>query len=494
MIATAQVRSSAVSSALGRRRGALSARRTVTGWVLALAGPPALTAALLQERDVLGLASDLMMFFTLVVTTALVGGLAPSLFCALLGASLLNYFFTEPTGGLTIADPEQALALVVFALVAIAVASVVGLAERRRADAGEARAEAAALADLSRAVLAGRDTPEGIVEELVKRFDASTALVLQRGTGDPSTWTTAASYPPGVPASDAVSLRDAVPNHVAGDVALALPGHRLTAADARVFTAFAEQAAVVLDRARLRREADRTRELEHLNAARTAILTAASHDLRTPLAAVRAAVDGLGARGPALAEEDRTSLLEEVEVGTARLERLTDNLLDLSRLQMGAVHAQASAVSLEEVVPLALEGLSPDAIVLDLPDDLPLVLTDAGLLERIVANLAANAVLHGPSGSPARVTADVRGDRMVVSVSDSGPGMADGEVDGAFPAFERLGSPSRRRPSGGLGLGLAVVRGLADALDAEVVARQTPGGGLTMEVSVPLAGSRGGAP
>ncbi|MCL3861084.1 DUF4118 domain-containing protein [Actinotalea sp. K2] len=479
---------------MSRRRGALSVRRTVTGWALALAGPPALTAVLLQERDVLGLASDLMMFFTLVVTTALIGGLAPSLSCALLAAWLLNYFFTEPTGGLTIADPENALALVVFALVATAVASVVGLAERRRADAGEARAEAAALADLSRAVLAGRDTPEGIVEELVKRFDAGTGLVLHRDAAGPSGWTTVASYPSGAPATPEVSLGDVVPNRVAGDVALALPGHRLTAADGRVFTAFAEQAAVVLDRARLRREADRARELEHLNAARTAILTAASHDLRTPLAAVRAAVDGLGAHGPALDEEDRASLLDAVEVGTARLERLTDNLLDLSRLQMGAVHPQTSAVSLEEVVPLALEGLSPDAIVLDLLDDLPLVLTDAGLLERIVANLAANAVLHGPSGSPARVTARVRGDRMVIAVSDFGPGMPHGEVQGAFAAFERLGSHERRRPSGGLGLGLAVVRGLADALGVEVEARQTPGGGLTMEVSVPLAGTGEGAP
>nr|WP_199423113.1 DUF4118 domain-containing protein [Actinotalea solisilvae] len=358
-----------------RRRGALSRRRTVAGWLLATLGPAALTAALLRERDVLGLPTDLMMFFTLVVVTALVGGLAPSLVCAVLAASLLNYFFTEPTGGLTIDDPENALALMVFALVAGAVASVVGLAERRRADAREARAEATALADLSRAVLAGRDSPEGVAEELARRFGSARALVLTR-SAEPGGWATAASYPPGAPAgSDVAGARD-VPQRAAGDVLLALPGHRLTAAEERVLTAFAEQAAVVLDRARLRREAERARELEHLDAARTAILAAVSHDLRTPLAAVRAAVDGLGAHGPVLDADDRAVLVEAIDTGTARLERLIDDLLDLSRLRMGAVRPHVEAVSLEEVIPRALEGVDPRRVVLDLPDDLPLVLTD----------------------------------------------------------------------------------------------------------------------
>lgn len=476
-----------------RRRGALSRRRSVGGWLLATAGPALLTAALLRERDVLGLPTDLMMFFTLVVATALVGGLAPSLLCALLASSLLNYFFTEPTGGLTIADPENALALVVFGLVAVAVASVVGLAERRRADAREARAEAAALADLSRAVLAGGDTPEGVAEELARRFGAASALVLVRGGGADGAWESAASYPPHATVPDGVAGARDVPQQQAGDVLLALPGHHLTTGEERVLRAFADQAAVVLDRARLRREAERARELEHLDATRTAILAAVSHDLRTPLAAVRAAVDGLGAHGPVLDPEDRAALVEAIDSGTARLERLIDDLLDLSRLRMGAVRARVEPVSLEEVVPRALEGLDPRRVVLDLADDLPLVLTDAGLLERVVANLASNAVLHAPSASPARVTATERAGRMVIAVVDTGPGLREDEVERAFDAFERLGTTDGP-PRAGLGLGLAVVRGLADALDADVAVRPTPGGGLTVEVSVPVAdASRSGA-
>ena len=468
-----------------RSRVRLSRPRTLLGWVLASAGPAALTAVLLQGRDVLALPTDLMMFFTLVVFTALVGGLAPSLVCALLSFASLNYFFTEPTGGLTIAEPENALALVVFGVVAVAVASVVDLAERRRADAQEARAEATALADLSLAVLAGRDTPQEVARELARRFAADVAIVLTR-TSPSAPWTQAAAHRTAVAPHRATAPdpRDP-PFHAVGDVAVSLPGHRLSPTDERVFRAFAEQAAVVLDRAALRRQAERTRELEHVNAARTAILAAASHDLRTPLAAVRAAVDGLGRHGPPLAEADRTTLVEAIDTGTARLERLIDNLLDLSRLQMGAVHPDVVAVSLDEVVPLALDGLDPAAITLDLPEDLPLVLTDPGLLERIIANLATNAALHARSEAPARVTARLEAGRVVIGVIDSGPGMSPEEIDRAFTAFERLGATEAH--PGGLGLGLAVVHGLSDALGVRITPHPTPGGGLTIDVAVPLA-------
>lgn len=471
-------------------RGALGRGRTAAGWSLGLLGPPLLTALLLRGREVLGLPTDLMMFFTLVVATALVGGLIPSLVCALLASSLLNYFFTEPTGGLTIADPENALALVVFALVAVAVASVVDLAERRRADALEAREEATALAELSRAVLAGRDTPEGVVQELAGRFRADRALVLERA--EPTRpWHVVAVFPDddhGRPADDEPPTLDPPTSRVVGHLAFALPGHRLGPGEDRVLTAFAEQAAVVLDRARFRAQAERARDLEHLDAARTAILAAASHDLRTPLAAVRAAVDGLGRHGPHLDAADRASLVDAIENGTARLERLIDNLLDLSRLQMGAVRPRLQAVSLEEIVPLAVDGLEPEAIILDLPEDLPLIVTDAGLLERVIANLAANAVLHAASSDePARVTASLRDGQVDVVVVDHGPGVPADKVDHVFAAFTQLGTTPTAPATGGLGLGLAVVRGLADALGAPVHARATDGGGLTVTVTVPVA-------
>ncbi|WP_250445869.1 sensor histidine kinase KdpD, partial [Actinotalea sp. C106] len=277
---------------------------------------------------------------------------------------------------------------------------------------------------------------------------------------------------------------------VVGDVAIDLPGRALDDRDRRVLGAFAGQVSLVLARERLRERAVRAQGLEQGNAIRTALLTAASHDLRTPLAATRAAVDGLAAGEALLDREDRAVLVETIDRSTTRLERLIDNLLDLSLLHTGAVRPDLRAVSLEEVVPLAVEGLEP-APVLDLPEDLPLVLTDPGLLERVVANLVANAVRFAPAGVPVQVVARICGAAVEIRVVDTGPGVAPEEREVIFAPFRRLADDVDRGPTGGpagMGLGLAVARGLAEAVGAGLAVQDTPGGGLTMVVSVGLAG------
>ena len=462
------------------------------GWALGVLGPPLLTVLLLQQRDILGLPTDLMFFFTLVVGTAITGGLFPSLVCALLGSSLLNYFFTEPTGGLTIEDPEQALALVLFALVAVAVASLVDVAERRSLQARESQAEAAVLAELSRAVLAGADSPQGLVDELARRFGASRAVLLERERPG-ARWHAVASHPSGT-APDLSDLGNEVIT-VEDRAALVLPGFVLAPRDRRVLDTFAAQAELVLERGRLRERADRAREFEQGNAVRTALLTAASHDLRTPLAAIRAAIDGLVAgRRPGdvlLDAEDEAALVETIDSATTRLERLIENLLDLSILHTGALRPELRAVSLEEVVPAAVEGLGPAVVELDVPESIPLVMTDPGLLERVLANLVQNAVRFAPAGSPVRVSATVRPSEIELYVVDTGPGVPVADRERIFEAFQRLGDvpadPSRT--SGGLGLGLAVALGLSDAVGARLEVRDTPGGGLTMVLTVPRAQS-----
>ncbi|MBI9113681.1 sensor histidine kinase [Sanguibacter suaedae] len=474
----------------------LGALRATVGWTLAVAGPPLLTWVLLLERDVLGLASDLMFFFTLVVVAALVGGLVPSLVCALLASSLLNFYFTEPVRRLTVADPEDALALVVFVLVALAVASVVDLAERRSVQAREARDEATLLADLSRAVLTGKDSAQGVVDEIARRFSAPAAVLSERvpdaAAGDG--WSVVAVHPAPDPVAPTSGTPGTAPDGSdpvvdTGRVRVALPGTRPSPGDVRVLEAFAAQVVLVLDRERLRERAGRARELEQGNAVRTAILTAASHDLRTPLAAIRAAVDGLAGPTP-LDDADRAWLVETIESSTGRLERLVDNLLDLSRLQTGAVRPTLRAVSLDEILPVALDGLD---VVLDLPESLPLARTDPGLLERVVENLATNAVRHAPSGRPAQVVARAVEDTLEVRVVDDGPGVDPRDHERMFRAFERLDAGGAGGYAG-MGLGLAVVRGLTDAVDARVRVEQTPGGGLTMVVVVPRADTTGATP
>ncbi len=462
---------------------------------MALVGPPILTIVLLQFRTAVWLPMDLMFFLTLVVATALVGGLLPSLVCALLASAALNFFFTQPTGGLTIADPQNATALVVFSVVAVAVASVVDLAERRLRQARQARAEATTLADLSRAVLAGRDSPQDLADELARCFHVDRAFVLERVTAGARGWRQVASHP--VAATGAGDQPQWSPDDPAvevGTTRLVLPGTVLTAADHRVLEVFGAQANLVLDRHRFRLEAERTRELEQVSAVRSALLTAASHDLRTPLASIRTSVDGLSLGREALDPEDRDSLVATIDTATGRLEGLIDNLLDLTRLQVGAVVPDLQSVSLEEIVPAALDGLDPRTVRLDLPEDLPLVRTDVGLLERVVANIAANAARHAPPGTPATVRGAVVGDRLELRVCDAGPGIAAADRERVFRPFERLvGAPGAvvGRPSEGLGLGLAVAKGLADALDVELRLEDTPGGGLTVVVAVPLASGPG---
>lgn len=445
---------------------------------MALGGPPLLTSVLLQLREVLGLPTDLMFFFTLVVATAMVGGLLPALAAALLGSTLLNYFFTEPTGGLRIDEPEQALAVLLFLVVAVGVASLVHLAERRSLEARAAEAEADVLAALSRAVLAGADTPAAVVAEVARRLGAPSAVLWGRDEpGAP--WQVVAHHPEGARPSPAPGgdLRALSPS-----LTLELPERVLRPTDRRVLDTFTSQIALVVDRARLRARADRARELEQATAVRTALLNAASHDLRTPLAVIRTAVDGLAAPpGVVLGPDESAELVTSVADATTRLERLVDNLLDLSMLHTGAVGPELVDLSLDEVVPAALDGFERDRVVLDLPESTPLVRTDAGLLERVVANLVANAVrAHEGVGEPVVVRAVTGPDHVELHVVDHGAGVADEDRERMFEPFQRLSGTST-----GLGLGLAVARGLSTAVGARLTATGTPGGGLTMVVAVP---------
>ncbi|MEN0128072.1 MAG: sensor histidine kinase KdpD [Brevundimonas sp.] len=459
------------------RRSPLSGPRRIGGWLLALGGPVALTVVLSALRDALSLSTELMLFLALTVLVALVGGLWPAIASAVVGFLLLNWFFILPTGRLTIAEPENALALAVFVLVAAGVASVVDLAARRTTEAFRARAEASALAAVSRSVLSGEGTAVALVARLRETFTLEAVSLLSRTGGR---WEVLAADGAD-PALDPDSAQTVLA--VDDGRVLALTGRTLPASDRRVLEAFASQVGIMLEQERLRAEAERARILSEADATRTALLAAVSHDLRTPLATIRASVDGLTSTELELDDADRASLVGTLEESTARLERLIDNLLDLSRLQTGSVRAVLRPASLDEILPLAIEGYPPGAVVLDVPDDLPLVQTDPGLLERVVANLVSNAVRHAPAGHPVVLGAEVVGRAIVIRVVDEGPGVADNLKAHMFDAFQRLGDSS----GNGLGLGLAVAEGLATAVGAELAVEDTPGGGLTMLVNAPLA-------
>ncbi|MEU9748904.1 sensor histidine kinase KdpD [Streptomyces niveus] len=455
-------------------RGArLGRSRILSGWLAGVVAPVLLTLLLTALDDTLGLANDVLLFLFLTVLAALLGGLRPALASAAVGSVLLNFYFTPPTHNLTIQDPRNIVAIVIFFAVAVSVASVVDIAARRTHQAARLRAESEILSFLAGSVLRGETTLDALLERVRETFSMESVALLER-TSDVDPWTRAGSVGPRpVDRPEAADVDMPVGDHMA----LALSGRVLPAEDRRVLSAFAAQAAVVLDRQRLVGEAEGARRLAEGNRIRTALLAAVSHDLRTPLAAIKAAVTSLRSDDVEWSDEDHAELLEGIENGADRLDHLVGNLLDMSRLQTGTVTPLIREIDLDEVVPMALLGVPEGSVVLDIPESLPMVAVDPGLLERAVANIVENAVKYSPDGTRVNVSASSLGARVQVRVVDRGPGVPDEAKERIFEPFQRHGDAPR---GAGVGLGLAVARGFVDAMDGTLTAEDTPGGGLTM--------------
>ncbi|SEC00633.1 sensor histidine kinase KdpD [Streptomyces sp. PAN_FS17] len=468
-------------------RGArLGRTRIIWGWLVGALGPAVLTLLLTHVAPEVGLANDMLLYLSLTVAAALLGGLLPALASAVVGSLLLNWFFTPPVHTLTIADPKNVVAIVIFIGVAVSVASVVDLAARRTHQANRLRAESEILSFLAGNVLRGETSLEALLERVRETFGmVSVALLERESEVDP--WTCAGSVG-SRPCQDPDDADVGVP--VGDHMALALTGRVLPAEDRRVLAAFAVQSAVVLDRQRLRREADQAKELAEGNRIRTALLAAVSHDLRTPLAGIKASVTSLRSDDVAWSEEDEAELLQAIEEGADRLDLLVGNLLDMSRLQTGTVTPLIREIDLDEVVPMALGGVPEGSVELDIPETLPMVSVDKGLLERVVANVVENAVKYSPQDEPVLVSASAIADRVEVRVVDRGPGVPDEAKERIFAPFQRYGDAPR---GAGVGLGLAVARGFAEAMGGTISAEDTPGGGLTMVLSLRVAaGGAGG--
>ena len=230
-------------------------------------------------------------------------------------------------------------------------------------------------------------------------------------------------------------------------------------------------------------EADRMRMM---------LLAAVSHDLRTPLAAAQAAVSCLRADDVQLTAEDHVELLAAADESLTQLTQLVASLLDVSRLQAGALPVFPRPADLDEIVARCLNGIAPQAgtVTVRLPSGLPRVMVDPPIMERVIANLTVNALRYSPSGLPPLLTASARDGRVILRVVDYGPGVPEADRDRIFAAFQRLGDT---RSTIGVGLGLTVSRGLTEAMSGTLDPEQTPGGGLTMAVSVPAAAGPGPA-
>lgn len=459
-----------------RRRSALPMRRRAAAWALAIAGPLALGALAAGLTVDLGLNSMLMLALT--VSVALLGGLAPALVCALLGGTALNFFLTEPRFTLRVDQPVDAAVVLVMFAAAVAVSLVVDRSARLTTAAAGARAEADTLTLFAGSVLRGEDDLGSLLERVRITFQLRSAALLHR-PDLASPWAPLATSGEPVPADpdQGTSLR------VDDLTAMVITGRDLSSSDTRVLTAIAAQFGVLIERERLLRQAATARIERARSDIRSALLAALSHDLRTPLAGIKASVGALRTPDLPLTEADRGELLAGIELSADRLQGLIDNLLDLSRLDAGALVLRTGPVALDEVVPRALVGLAAGDVEVDVRPTLPLVRADAGLLERIIANLTENALRHCPPGAAVRITAGTVKGRVVLRVIDRGPGVPKDRINTIFEPFQRLGDS----PAGqGVGLGLAVARGFAQANDGTLEAEETPGGGLTMVLTLPV--------
>jgi two-component system sensor histidine kinase KdpD len=459
--------------------GALSVRRRVLGFVVALTGGPLLTWLLVALRSPESITSDVLAYQLLVVVVALVGGLWPAVFAAVMSGVTLDFFFVAPLYTVTVADPLHTWALALYVVIALLVSVIVDRAARGTRAARRAAAEAELLAAVAGSVLRGDGSIPALVARAREAFGMSGArLIAADGT---------------VIAADGEPVRDDrhLRVEVGREAVLELHGsesEQLDGSERRLLDVVVAQLAAALEQADLQRAASSASVLAETDRVRSALLSAASHDLRRPLAAAVAALGGLRAAGPALDDADRDELLATADESLGTLTSLVTDLLDVSRIEAGALAVALQPVHTADAVLAAVDelGLGPAAVELALDDAIEPVLADPVLLQRVIVNVLANAHRHSPADTPVRISTSSLGGRAQIRVIDHGPGIPLERHGDVFAPFQRLGDTDNTT---GLGLGLALSRGFTEGMQGQLMPEQTPGGGLTMVIELPLASS-----
>ncbi len=464
----------------GRPR-TLSRRRRIIGLLVALVSLPLITVALAATRGDLPLGTVSLIYLLPVVTAAAIGGVGPGGLAGIGGFLLLNWYFSPPIHSFTIADPRDIVALIVFVVIAAVVSTQVDLASRRSSEARRSRSQAGALARAASALLETPDPLPTLVDEIRRTFLVNGVAVLH---ADEHGWVTEVAsgpHPPSVPQEATLTLP------VGSDRILALASEQLRADDREALGIFVTQIAVAVANRHLQEQAAEAAALAKANEVRTALLAAVSHDLRTPLASIKAAATSFLPDDVAWEPTAVRAQLETIDTEADRLTALVANLLDMSRLQTGALVVHREHVGLDEVVSAALISVpvGDHRLEVDVPETLPGVDADPPLLERALANLLANALGVSSPEMPIRVMAGIQpGGWMELRIVDRGPGIAPVDRGRIFLPFQRLGD---QNSGSGVGLGLAVAKGFVEAMRGELTVEDTPGGGATMIVRLRIA-------
>ena len=462
--------------------------RRIASWLAAFMIPSLVCAVTVRLLDpYLDTGGESALFFVGVLLVGLLGGVAPAALSAVLSGLLLNYYLITPRHSFTIAEPSSAITELVLLLIAVAVAVLVDRTTKRAREARLASQEAELLTLFAGSVLRGADI-ETLLERVRETYSQRAVSMLREKTDVDGR---NRSYLVACVGKDPCTTVDSADTAIeVGDDEfwMLMAGKGLSARDRRVLTAVAMQAAGLVRQRELAEEAGRTEAVMQADELRRSLLSAVSHDLRTPLAAAKVAVSSLRAEDVAFSPEDTAELLATTEESIDQLTALVGNLLDSSRLAAGVVRPELHQVYLEETVQRALISIGKgatgfyrsaiDRVKVDVGD--AVVLADAGLLERVLANLIDNALRYAPN-CVVRVNAGQVGDRVLINVIDEGPGVPKGTEDALFEAFQRLGDHDNTT---GVGLGMSVARGFVEAMGGTIAAGDTPGGGLTVVVDL----------
>ncbi|MFN2557894.1 MAG: ATP-binding protein [Nitriliruptorales bacterium] len=455
-------------------------RRQILAWLLTILGLPLLTVALVPLRDEVGLPTTLLLYLTLVVGVSVTGGALPATLAAVVAFLLAHHYFTEPIGSWVIHQPSDLISLVVFLAVATIVSMLVRSNLRRSREAIRARNQATALTRAAVALVTDEEPLSRLVGHVRDTFGLEAVAILSRNDADWHLRAVAGDPIPTRPddADHAINLGE---HHV-----LTITGRSLASHELEPLEGFAAQLTSALDRALLEADLEQAARIAEANDLRAALLRAVSHDLNTPLASIKAAVTSLRQTDVVWSPTATREFLATIEEEADRLIYLVSNLLAMSRLEAGALEIDLRPIGLDEVVAAAVSGLTRTGcrVRLDVPDSLPPVRADAALLERALANLVANACNHTLPNTAVHLEAYPAGQAIELHIIDHGRGVPPSERERIFEPFQRLDDT---KSDGGSGLGLAVARGFLDAMNIRLRLSDTPGGGLTVTLTLEIA-------
>jgi two-component system, OmpR family, sensor histidine kinase KdpD len=444
-------------------------RSWVEGLVAAFGSVAVITLLIYPLREVVPVVSTGVVYTLAVLFVSSYWGLFMGLLTALLSSAAWNFFHIPPTGGFTIAEGEHWVALAVFFIAAVAISALAGAARARAEEAETRRREADLTAEMARLLLGGTVLDESLRaagRKIATTFGLSSVAI-------ELSW------------ADSDQRRRAVPLLVEGSRVGTVMVPRdtdpvvLEALQDRVLPALETLVGAARKREELEAQVIETKALRRSNVVKTAVLRSVSHDLRSPLTAITAAAGGLSSE--TLSSEARAELTSVIALESARLSRLVDNLLDLSKLQAGAVESHADWCSVEELVRAAVDTVPrpPGGFDIQIASDLPLLRADAGQLERAIANVLDNAARYS-AGEAVTVRARAAPNLVLLRVGDRGPGVARDELERIFEPFHSPGDGS------GTGLGLAIARGFLEANGGRIRAESLPGQGTTIVLSLPV--------